>query len=207
MMPDECASSRSIARWVLPVFVGPSTAFTREGKPDMERGLGLIAANASAGTRLSRRGPWARTRRCSIVTWTAWKSRVRPASPFTRCALPGSTPYSLPVRRMRPSSAPAGSTRRPAHCGCCRGVRESRAPCSGWGRTPTRTCSASCQPRCPPGCGGSSRVISRPRTGHSASASAPTSSPRSGRRSRSLGWPPRAGRRPIRRGRSGWSAT
>src|ERR1700760_101813 len=28
MIPDECASMRSIARWVLPVLVGPSTAVT-----------------------------------------------------------------------------------------------------------------------------------------------------------------------------------
>src|ERR1700726_2226555 len=28
MMPEECASIRSIARWVLPVLVGPSTAVT-----------------------------------------------------------------------------------------------------------------------------------------------------------------------------------
>src|ERR1700761_3130417 len=28
MMPDECASIRSIARWVFPVLVGPSTAVT-----------------------------------------------------------------------------------------------------------------------------------------------------------------------------------
>src|SRR5436305_8092220 len=28
MMPVECASIRSIARWVLPVLVGPSTAVT-----------------------------------------------------------------------------------------------------------------------------------------------------------------------------------
>src|ERR1700759_3723769 len=28
MTPDECASRRSIARWVLPVLVGPSTAVT-----------------------------------------------------------------------------------------------------------------------------------------------------------------------------------
>ncbi len=27
-MPDECASIRSMARWVLPVLVGPSTAVT-----------------------------------------------------------------------------------------------------------------------------------------------------------------------------------
>src|SRR5512146_321229 len=27
-MPDECASMRSMARWVLPVLVGPSTAVT-----------------------------------------------------------------------------------------------------------------------------------------------------------------------------------
>src|ERR1700681_1623861 len=30
MTPDECASIRSIARWVLPVLVGPSTAVTPE---------------------------------------------------------------------------------------------------------------------------------------------------------------------------------
>src|ERR1700755_1254400 len=30
MMPLECASIRSIARWVLPVLVGPSTAVTPE---------------------------------------------------------------------------------------------------------------------------------------------------------------------------------
>src|SRR6266436_3833796 len=29
-MPEECASIRSIARWVLPVLVGPSTAVTPE---------------------------------------------------------------------------------------------------------------------------------------------------------------------------------
>ena len=29
MMPEECESIRSIARWVLPVFVGPKTAVTR----------------------------------------------------------------------------------------------------------------------------------------------------------------------------------
>jgi hypothetical protein len=28
MMPDEWASMRSMARWVLPVLVGPSTAVT-----------------------------------------------------------------------------------------------------------------------------------------------------------------------------------
>src|SRR6202008_1694512 len=28
MIPDECASIRSMARWVLPVLVGPSTAVT-----------------------------------------------------------------------------------------------------------------------------------------------------------------------------------
>src|SRR5262249_18722863 len=28
MIPDECASMRSMARWVFPVFVGPSTAVT-----------------------------------------------------------------------------------------------------------------------------------------------------------------------------------
>src|ERR1700738_4502299 len=28
MMPEECATIRSIARWVLPVLVGPSTAVT-----------------------------------------------------------------------------------------------------------------------------------------------------------------------------------
>jgi hypothetical protein len=31
-MPDECPSMRSIARWVLPVLVGPSTAVTGLGR-------------------------------------------------------------------------------------------------------------------------------------------------------------------------------
>src|SRR5579883_706690 len=47
MMPDECASKRSMARWVLPVLVGPRTALTRDSKPDMRRCLGLGAWIAS----------------------------------------------------------------------------------------------------------------------------------------------------------------
>src|SRR5215467_257189 len=48
MMPDEWASIRSIARWVLPVLVGPSTAVTpwprttasREVTEEKEIGIG-----------------------------------------------------------------------------------------------------------------------------------------------------------------------
>src|SRR3984957_4330080 len=47
MMPDACASMRSIARWVLPVLVGPSTAVTpwprattsREGTEEKEMAI------------------------------------------------------------------------------------------------------------------------------------------------------------------------
>src|SRR4051794_17555426 len=48
MAPLAWASMRSMARWVLPVLVGPSTALTREGKPSMPKGLGLDRPNASA---------------------------------------------------------------------------------------------------------------------------------------------------------------
>ena len=51
MMPEACASMRSMARWVLPVFVGPRTALTRavkpESKPGMGRWLDVAARNAS----------------------------------------------------------------------------------------------------------------------------------------------------------------
>src|SRR5690349_16385466 len=33
-MPERCASMRSIARWVLPVLVGPSTAVRRPERPN-----------------------------------------------------------------------------------------------------------------------------------------------------------------------------
>src|SRR5208283_1718357 len=36
-MPEECASIRSIARWVLPVLVGPSTAVTPAPRARDER--------------------------------------------------------------------------------------------------------------------------------------------------------------------------
>src|SRR5262245_51113122 len=39
-MPDECASMRSIARWVLPVLVGPSTAVTPAPRARASRLLG-----------------------------------------------------------------------------------------------------------------------------------------------------------------------
>src|SRR5579872_1499551 len=56
MMPDECASIRSIARWVLPVFVGPRTALTRGAKPESRPGmggcLGVAPRNASGSARL-----------------------------------------------------------------------------------------------------------------------------------------------------------
>src|SRR5665213_3011408 len=40
MMPEAWASSRSIARCVLPVFVGPRTALTRAANPDMRKMFG-----------------------------------------------------------------------------------------------------------------------------------------------------------------------
>src|SRR5215471_3431455 len=39
MMPDEWASIRSIARWVLPVLVGPSTAVTPWPRTAASRGV------------------------------------------------------------------------------------------------------------------------------------------------------------------------
>jgi hypothetical protein len=47
-MPDEWPSNRSMARWVLPVLVGPSTAFTREGNPDMSHIYGRMTPLPSA---------------------------------------------------------------------------------------------------------------------------------------------------------------
>src|ERR1700677_2820253 len=60
MMPEAWPSIRSMARCVLPVFVGPRTAFTRAGKPESRpcmdeclcgaarnaRGPGLVPAAA-----------------------------------------------------------------------------------------------------------------------------------------------------------------
>src|SRR5690349_3715329 len=46
MTPDECANIRSIARWVLPVLVGPSTAVTpapRAREDLADRGEKVIA--------------------------------------------------------------------------------------------------------------------------------------------------------------------
>src|SRR6185295_14402356 len=40
MTPDECASIRSMARWVLPVLVGPSTAVTAVPRLRAPRGAG-----------------------------------------------------------------------------------------------------------------------------------------------------------------------
>src|SRR4051812_27925175 len=59
MMPEAWASIRSMARWVLPVFVGPRTALTRGAKPKSEPGmarcLGVVLRNASAsGVRTAR---------------------------------------------------------------------------------------------------------------------------------------------------------
>src|SRR5262245_38901115 len=39
-MPDECPSMRSMARWVLPVLVGPSTAVTPAPRGRASRGAG-----------------------------------------------------------------------------------------------------------------------------------------------------------------------
>src|ERR1051326_6347504 len=40
MMPEECANIRSIARWVLPVLVGPRTAVTPTPRARASRGTG-----------------------------------------------------------------------------------------------------------------------------------------------------------------------
>src|SRR4051794_35641746 len=52
MIPEACANIRSMARWVLPVFVGPRTALTRGAKPKSGPGmagcLGVALRNASA---------------------------------------------------------------------------------------------------------------------------------------------------------------
>src|SRR5689334_6886454 len=48
MMPEECASMRSIARCVLPVLVGPNTAVTPEpGARSREEGVKAICAIGS----------------------------------------------------------------------------------------------------------------------------------------------------------------
>src|SRR5437899_3152262 len=57
MIPEACASMRSMARWVLPVLVGPRTAFTRypsigeagdeAATPAMREWLGLGRVKAS----------------------------------------------------------------------------------------------------------------------------------------------------------------
>src|SRR5262252_8985998 len=53
-MPEECASMRSIARWVLPVLVGPSTAVTPWPRARWSRSpveLNEIGIETSAGAR------------------------------------------------------------------------------------------------------------------------------------------------------------
>src|ERR1700686_41239 len=55
MMPDACASMRSMARWVLPVLVGPSTAVTPWPRATVSRDVTeekdiAIRVPASAGT-------------------------------------------------------------------------------------------------------------------------------------------------------------
>src|SRR4051812_43645579 len=42
MTPEECATIRSIARWVLPVLVGPSTAVTPKPGARPSEGIGAI---------------------------------------------------------------------------------------------------------------------------------------------------------------------
>src|SRR5215472_11823974 len=61
MMPDECASMRSIARWVLPVLVGPSTAVTPAPRARASRATGEekeIGITCPAGGEGFRAGPY-----------------------------------------------------------------------------------------------------------------------------------------------------
>src|SRR5271165_1084434 len=58
MMPEEWASMRSMARWVLPVLVGPSTAVTPWPRARGSRSPGELnemGIPASAGARTGRR--------------------------------------------------------------------------------------------------------------------------------------------------------
>src|SRR3954470_14346345 len=52
-MPDECASMRSMARWVLPVLVGPSTAVTPAPRAWASR---LIGDEKEIGIFIQRQG-------------------------------------------------------------------------------------------------------------------------------------------------------
>src|SRR5436305_8877733 len=61
MMPEECASMRSIARWVLPVLVGPSTAVTPAPRARASRATGEekeIGISCPAGGEGSLRSPY-----------------------------------------------------------------------------------------------------------------------------------------------------
>ena len=55
MMPEACASMRSMARWVLPVFVGPRTALTRGAKPESKPGMGKMVGCCGAECKRFRR--------------------------------------------------------------------------------------------------------------------------------------------------------
>src|ERR1700722_1855272 len=48
MMPEAWPNIRSMARCVLPVFVGPRTAFTRAGKPDSRPCMGRMFVRRGA---------------------------------------------------------------------------------------------------------------------------------------------------------------
>src|SRR5215469_7126004 len=97
MMPDEWASIRSMARWVLPVLVGPSTAVTpwpratgsREVTEEKEMGI----RNPAGGTR--------RPRGCMLAQV---RSKLGPGhAPFLyHNATPG-TANSLPIPLRRTS--------------------------------------------------------------------------------------------------------
>src|SRR5258707_8856661 len=61
MIPLECPSMRSIARWVLPVLVGPSTAVTPEPRARASRATGEekeIGISCPAGGEGSLRNPY-----------------------------------------------------------------------------------------------------------------------------------------------------
>src|SRR5215831_10276036 len=69
MMPDECASMRSMARWVLPVLVGPSTAVTPAPRARASRFTGEekeIVMSCPKGTALPPSGP-------SVAHWDRYK--------------------------------------------------------------------------------------------------------------------------------------
>src|ERR1019366_8236284 len=107
MMPEAWPSIRSMARCVLPVFVGPRTAFTRAGKPEsrpcmdrmfVRRGadckgfrglLGLAAISPGALTAIVHLDPMVRRIAAGNLQQTHVRrlSREIPATPHVRYPL------------------------------------------------------------------------------------------------------------------------